>query len=248
MSDRVELTGMVLQSAPIGEYDRRVVLLTRERGRISGFARGARRQNSPLIAATKPFTFGTFECYEGKSSYNIYQAQVINYFEELSQDFEAAYYGMYFLEFAEYYTRENNDERDMLNLLYVTLRALTNPRLDRRLIRYVYELRTMVVNGEYPECFACVNCGSREHLVGYSNRKNGTLCVECIRELGGQPLLDSTIYTLQYVILAPFEKLYQFTVTPAVLEEYSAIVDRFRKLYVDREFKTLGVLETLSLV
>jgi len=155
MSDRITVNGMVLSSMPIGEYDRRLVLLTRERGKISAFAKGARRPNSSLLAGSRSFSFGQFFLYEGRSSYTVYAMEIQNYFENLSLDLEAACYGSYFMEFADYYGREGTDETQMLKLLYVSLKALGKESMPKKLIRPVFELRGMAVHGEYSETPLC---------------------------------------------------------------------------------------------
>ena len=147
--DQLTVTGMVLSVRPIGEYDNRIVLLTRERDKISAFAKGAKRPRSKL-SAVGPFTYGQFELHEGTGSYTTYSAEVSNYFETLRTDVEGAYYGFYMLEIADYFGRENNDEWAMLKLLYTTIRALEKGVCRRELVRVIYELRTLSVNGFAP--------------------------------------------------------------------------------------------------
>ncbi len=215
MQEFTEVTGMILKAEPIGEYDRRVVILTKERGKISAFAKGARRPNSKLLAATNPFSFGEFKLYVGRSSYNVMDITVTNYFEGLREDFEGAYYGMYFLEVMDYYTRENNDEKEMLKLLYQSLRALQHTSLDNRLVRYIFEMKAMVLNGEFPG-----------------------MPVEGVWE-------ESTRYAVTYIMNSTIEKLYTFVVTPMVLAELKKIADVYRTRYIDRAFKSLEIVDNL---
>lgn len=215
MQEYTQITGMVLKVEPIGEYDRRIVILTKEKGKISAFARGARKQGSRLLAATNPFSFGEFKLYAGRTSYNVTEAAISNYFEGLREDFEGAYYGMYFLELMDYYTRENNDEREMLKLLYQSLRALLHEGLQNRLVRYIFEIKAMVINGEFP---------------GIPREK--------VWE-------QSTEYAVSYIVDSSIERLYTFTVTPEVLGQLQEIADDYRRRYLDRTFKSLEIVDNL---
>ncbi len=214
--EQVSVTGMILKTEPAGEYDRRVVILTRERGKITAFARGARKQSSRLLASTNPFCFGVFTLYEGRTAYGITESAISNYFEGLREDFEAACYGMYFLEVMDYYTRENNDEKEMLKLLYQSLRALLHQGLPNRLVRYIFEIKALAINGEYP--------GLPEREV---------------------PFQGSTLYAVNYIVGSTVEKLYTFTVTGEVLEELARIAEIYAKRFMDKKMKSLEILNEI---
>lgn len=213
MQEYVLVTGMILQALPMGEYDRRVVVLTKERGKLSAFARGARRQNSRLMARTNPFCFGTFKLYEGRNSYTLVDGEISNYFDGFREDFEGAMYGMYFMDVADFCTRENNDEQDMLLLLYQSLRALLLPSIPNELVRYIFEMKTLVVNGEFP---------------GIPKDRD---------------LKQDTRYAIEFVETAGLDKLFTFVVSKEVMEELSTCAASYRKKWAGRKFKSLEILE-----
>lgn len=215
MRESVVLTGMVLRAAPSGEGDRRLILLTRERGRITVFARGARRPGSPFLAVCRPFSFGRFSLYEGRDAYNLHSAEITAYFEEFSADMERACYGSYFLEVAEYFSRENLDGTELLTLVYQSLKALLKEAIPNELVRRVFELKAMVLNGEY---------GERPPL----------------------QVSDSASYTWEYVVAAPLNRLYTFTVTEEVLKEFGRCVEEDLHRFLPRRFQSLEILKTIA--
>jgi len=154
MAELITVKGMILETHPYSEADKRIVILTGERGKITAFARGARRARSVFSASTEPFVFGEFVLFPGKNAYSLERVNVIEYFREISTDIDNAALGFYFLELAGYYAMEENDEREFANLLYMAIKALLTPGLDHDYIRRAYEFRSMVVFGEYPDMLA----------------------------------------------------------------------------------------------
>lgn len=214
MKEVDKLTGMVIKVAPVGEMDKRLVILTKERGKITAFARGARRPGNQLMGISRPFAFGQFSLYEGRDSYSLRSADITNYFEDLALDMEGTCYGSYFLELVDFYARENEDATGLLKLLYQSVRALLKPALKNELVQRVFELKAMVLNGEYTE-------------------------------VPPRPVSDSTNYAWEYVIASPAEHLYTFTLTEEVLEEFGRCVEMNKKRFIDREFHSLEILQTM---
>ncbi len=208
--------GMVLKAEPMGEYDRRVVLLTKDRGKIAAFARGARRQGNRLSASTDLFAFGEFKLYPGKNSYTITDAVISNYFEGFRDRFNEAMYGMYFLEVMDYQTRENNDEREMLKLLYQSLRAVLHDAYDNRLVRVIFEIKTMALMGEF------------DRMLDENKYRPGTL------------------YAVDYIVRQRVEELFKFSVEEEILKELVMISREEKKLRWNHEFKSEEMLAIID--
>ena len=159
----------------MGDYDKWVTILTRERGRVGAFVRGARRPKSQVIAAGSAMVYGTFTAYEGRDSISITGCDISEHFSQIKNNIELVWYASYFLEVADYYARQEMDESERLRLLYRSLLALGEESFTPQHVKMVYEYRTMVINGDAPNVFECMNCGrmpGREAAnVSYAHRR-----------------------------------------------------------------------------
>lgn len=214
--------GIVLSAATIGEFDKRVVVLTKENGRFSAFARGARRPKSPLSAVTEPFCFGEFYVFRGRDSYTIEEVRVENFFPELRTDLDSLYMGLYFCEVADYFTREGMAAKAEIELLYRALTALTVKEIPHELIRRIYELRMLAISGYAP------------HYVEEE---------KCWRDdIGPWKLSETAAYTVGQILSRKLPDLFTFKLSEPVLAELTSCVDRFFRKNTDKRFHSLDAL------
>ena len=138
----------------------------------------------------------------------------------------------------------------MMNLLYETVKALMNQQLDNRLIRCIYELRTMVEQGLCPQLFQCTGC-EKEISDGedcfFSQEMHGILCISCaLGKRDARRISPSALYAMRYIATAPMGRLYSFRVEPEVLLELEQIIHLYTARNTDRKFKSLQILEVMK--
>jgi len=201
--------GMILSSSDTGENDKRIVLLTRERGRVTAFANGARRPTSHLLSAVNVFSYGEFELFPGRNSNTLKKAEISEYFPRLTEDLDRIMAASFFSEVADYYSLENSDETERLKLLYRTFQALSSGRFSINLIKNIYLVRTMALNGEYKSAFS-----------------------EKLSES------EAVMSALRLAERNPIESLYSFALSEEAEAEFERVVSGLRKKFMDHPFRS----------
>lgn len=212
MDNQIELTGMVISVMPVGDYNKRLIILTGESGKITVFARGAKKPGSKFMGSTEPFCFGKFKVIRGKDAYTLTDVNISRHFEELRSDYEKTIYASYFLEIADFYTRENLEAYEELNLLYASFLALISDKFDCRMVRAVYEAKSLVIAGEYPGLPA------------------------------GAQYSDTVRFVYDHIRDAQIKKLYSFAVGQETIDSMAAISAEMIRKITGHSFRSLDLL------
>ena len=136
-----------------------------------------------------------------------------------------------------------------MNLLYISIKALLNPDLDCRLVRCVFELRTMTEQGMMPGLFSCVECGRslmEESDLFFSQEAHGLLGSCCAgKYYDAKRISPAACQAMRYVVSAPMGRLFAFTVKEEVLRELEHLVYTYTAANTDRRFRSLQILEVM---
>lgn len=245
MSNIVKVTGIVLSAYPMGENDKSLTVLTKERGKISLISRGCKRPNHPLFAASNEYVYGEFVIAEGRRMSYLNSAEILKSFSYLRESLEGIYYSTYFCELTSYFTMEGQDERNILNLLYLTFVAMGKQLLPFPLIRRIFEFKILQFHGIGLQCFRCVHCGKEEELHYISFEAGGMLCETCKGIADHRNLEPQVLYVLQFLSGCRFNEIYSFQLKEEVFVEFSWIVQRFFKTHVEHIFKSEQMLDLI---
>ena len=171
---------IVLRTHKLGEADRIITLLTRERGKVRAVAKGVRRTRSKFGSRLEPFSRVDLLIHEGKNLDIITQAESLSsYGQDLAADYTLWTAGQTMLETAERMAAEESVSVEAQYLLLVGgLRTLVTAEHDSPLVLNSYLLRAMSLAGYAPSLDSCVTCGDIGDQPFFHVATGGALCAD----------------------------------------------------------------------
>ncbi|MBX3420197.1 MAG: DNA repair protein RecO [Pirellulaceae bacterium] len=157
---------------------------TRDFGKISFLAKGARRPRSPFEAALDLLSFCrvVFIAKPGEALNLLTEAKLQRRFRTVDGQLLRLYCGYYLAELMEKFISEGVPQPELFELLSDSLLQLENPEHDVRGTVLRFELQLLRLIGQLPELRRCTECGDdlpEDDGILYGVAAGGTLCSAC---------------------------------------------------------------------
>lgn len=241
-----KLEGIVIRTRDYGESNKVVILFTRERGKMSAMARGAKKPKSPLAAATQPFTLGQYLCYTGSGMATLSQADLLESHHHLRSDLLLASYAAYWTELLDKLSGEKEPDPRTYDWLLQVLHMLEEG-VDPETLSRIFELKVLESAGYRPRLDGCVQCGNTNLPVKFSVRQGGLLCGVCshgdTKAFSLSPSAARILKTLQR--MTP-ERLGKIQVKEETRQQMERVLRSFIDEYTDLRLRSRTFLDRLK--
>lgn len=241
--------GLVLRERTVGESDRLLDILTKDRGVIHAFARRAKNMKDPKHAATGLLTYSRMKISQGKDKYMVNEAFPKEVFFGLREDILRLSLGQYFCELSLELVPEGTPSAEYLRLLLNALYFLSKGLRPLGQIKAIVELRMLSDAGFMPDLVGCGECGHFEAQRVYFRLHRGQFyCEKCYYPKPEDPCIEisfAALTAMRHIIYADFEKIFSFNLTPSALWELETTVEAYLTHIIQKRIKTLEFYHSL---
>jgi DNA repair protein RecO (recombination protein O) len=176
-------TALILRVVEFSETSLVVTAFTREFGKISGLAKGARRLKGPFESALDLLALCRI-VFLRKSSEALdllTEAKLLRRFRPAGRDVSSLYAGYYVVELLNELTDQYDPHPELFDLAEATLAALS---AGEPVINWImrFELGALRILGHLPSLDACAECGAEVPMSGrvaFGQLHGGVLCSRC---------------------------------------------------------------------
>lgn len=240
---------IILERRDFRETSFLVNFFTRDFGRLTAQAKGARRKIDKFGTNFLPLTFNKIIFYENNNNnlHIISQADLLEDFDRIGSSIEKFTYASYFLELINATMPTNEKNIEVFELLISFLHFLN--KMDKiKHITQIFEIKFLNLSGFKPRLDCCVSCGQRINKVSrFSYVLGGLLCSSCFRlDQNASFVFQGTIASLEHIEKVELQKIINFKMVSSVSRQLEEILRNFIDFHFEQRFKSLDFLKKVK--
>ncbi|MCQ4636309.1 DNA repair protein RecO [Anaerovorax odorimutans] len=196
--------GIILKQIKAAYGRRMVLLFSKKYGKISAGTSISEKGRNKSALAMRPFTYGRYELFKNRDSYNINGAEVLKSYYRIGEDVDKYMNSSYILEFTEKLLVEEQPSQALFNLILDFFSVMENRQKSHGTLVLGYEVKALKIMGVMPRldrCACCGEiCGTQNPPRYFSIKDGGIICEKC----GGSVELssnDTLIYPVSFGIV-----------------------------------------------
>lgn len=239
-----KVKGIVIKEVQYKENDKIITIMTDKLGKISCMAKGAKKNNSPLLSSSQFLVYSEFMLYKGTNFYHINSAEMIESFYDLRVDYDKLERAFEVAKLLNKLAYEEEDETGILSLFLNTLYIIANKDKPFDLVRNIFLLKLLCLLGYTPHLYKCSKCS--EKMFGdnnnnntkyyYDRTTNSAVCDSCYNKIIASDKLEirkykeiseGALYAMLYVISSDIKKVFSFDIKGKTLNEFVDFVNEY---------------------
>lgn len=243
------LQAVVLHFVDYRESDRIVTVFTRELGKISGRARGARKSNNRFPGRLDLFTRYILVMATGRGAPSFERGDLVDAHFGLRQDLYRLTWASVLVEMTDHMFGEGEAHPAAFDVLSLALKELASPQPIRVETLFRAELGLLREAGLLPQLGACINCGKEVGsgpVFRFSVTRGGPVCRECNPQDEGLAVNPGTLKLLEMCERLPDERISQLIFSEEARMQGKRLLHNFLKYHVREGIKSLTFLESLE--
>ncbi len=237
---KFETEGIVLKQTKTASGSRMIVLLTAKYGKISAGSRINEGGKNKSALAMRPFTYGRYQIFKNRNTYNIDSAETIRSFYRLGEDVDKYMAASYVLEFTEKIIPYEQPQPAVTKLVFELFSELETRGSRFETLILAYQIKVLKILGIMPELECCIQCGEKPEAVVFSIPDGGLLCKKCYQNTANN-YDDGLIYTikfdivgiLKYFIKKPLSEFKNLALQKPILDQIEEIIKKYISYHLD---------------
>ncbi|TVY09644.1 DNA repair protein RecO [Paenibacillus cremeus] len=238
--------GIVIRSMDYGEGNKIISLFTREYGKMSVVARGAKKVKSRYGSSAQLFTFGDYLFYKNGQLGTLNHAEIIEPYHKIREDLHRAAHASYLAEMTERMMGDQEGQPFLFDQLKASMTAIQEDK-DYEIIDHFYEMKMLTYAGYTPELDQCMVCRESSEAVALSIGLGGILCEKCILRDPQAIRISSGVFKLLRVFVqTDVRRLGQIDVKPQTKALLKHIMRSYFDTHVGLRLKSRDFLDQMD--